>query len=75
MEVERPWNQSEGVEVQHGSWAGLDDWRRGFQATSAVAAVTNKAADRTQLPMGGYGYLGVCNDSVAQLQVSTAVRS
>jgi hypothetical protein len=39
-----------------------------MRCTSCVAAVVNKAADRLGLPFGGYGYLGVCNDSVAMVQ-------
>lgn len=33
-----------------------------------VANASNRMADERHLPSGGYGYLGVCLDSVATIQ-------
>lgn len=38
--------------------------------SAIVSCVTNRMADVLNLPNGGYGYLGVCNDSVATIQAA-----
>ena len=39
-----------------------------FRFMSAISAVTNSCADVDSIVVGGYGFMGVCLDSVALLQ-------
>lgn len=58
------------METRHNEFKDVCNLRAVVRATSAIASVTNVAADRLRLPNGGYGYLGVCNDSVAAVQAA-----
>lgn len=65
-----PWTDGKKVEVVHSKWSSMAEYSAALQAASVVAAVTNYTADRSRLPNGGYGTLGVCNDSVAVVQAA-----
>jgi hypothetical protein len=69
-EAEQPWNNSKCMELAHSSWSTVEDYKAAMRCTTCVAATVNCTADRLKLPNGGYGYLGVCNDSVAMVQAS-----
>jgi hypothetical protein len=58
------------MELRHGEWSTVPQLRAAMRATTVIASATNIAADRLRLPNGGYGYLGVCNDSVAAVQAA-----
>jgi hypothetical protein len=64
----QPWNNSTSMEVQHTKWSTMEEHRQVMKSTTVIASVVNKSADRLKLPNGGYGFLGVCNDSVAMVQ-------
>jgi hypothetical protein len=65
-----PWNNSPRTEVKHSSWSGSREYAAAADFAAMIANVTNHLADEHQLPNGGYGYLGVCNDSVATIQAA-----
>lgn len=56
------------METVHTAWSSLDDYRLAMRCTTCIGSAVNKSADRLNLPNGGYGFLGVCNDSVAMVQ-------
>lgn len=66
--MDTPWNNSEAAERQHTDWSTRAEFAAAMRHASCVSATINRAADRLKLPSGGYGYLGVCNDSVAMVQ-------
>jgi len=63
------------MELAHTSWSCRSDYVQAMRCTTCIGAAVNKSADRLNLPNGGYGFLGVCNDSVAMVQagMGTAV--
>ena len=69
-EPEQPWQNGKLMEVQHSSWHSAHEFREVVRATTCLSAAVNISSDRLRLPSGGYGYLGVCNDSVAMLQAA-----
>jgi hypothetical protein len=56
------------MEVVHTAWSTTKEYKAAMLCTTAIGLVVNKAADRLGVPNGGYGYFGVCNDSVAMVQ-------
>lgn len=58
------------MELSHTSWRSIYDYGRVIKATTCLSSVINVTADRLRLPSGGYGFLGVCNDSVAMVQAA-----
>jgi hypothetical protein len=59
------------MEVKHTSWSTPEEFKQAMKCTTVIGSVINKCADRLNLPNGGYGFLGVCNDSVAMVQSGT----
>lgn len=55
------------LQAFHGEW-DLDNIIKGVDYASHVMNVYNYVGSKWNLPMGGYGYTGVCLDSVALLQ-------
>lgn len=69
-DTDLPWNSSPETEAKHSRWSTSSEYARAADVTAMVANVTNRLADEHNLPNGGYGYLGVCNDSVATVQAA-----
>ncbi len=70
--VSRPWQTTPDACVVHtpGIFATRRKRARAARLMSIISAVTNAQADADQIVLGGYGYFGVCCDSVALLQAT-----
>lgn len=68
--IARPWQQDPRAFVSHNEDIFLESHNRyrAFRFMSAISAVTNSCADVDSIVVGGYGFMGVCLDSVALLQ-------
>lgn len=66
--VDRPWQLSSVNLHSEGALDSFDNVIKAVRLTTTSAAVLNVAATRGQMMFGGYGFLGVCIDSVAAIQ-------
>lgn len=66
--VDRPWQLSSANLHSSGILDSADKLIEVARLTTTSAAVLNVAATRGQMMLGGYGFLGVCIDSVAAIQ-------
>ena len=66
----RPWQQDPLASVKHASdiLNTKEGRKNAFRYSTVVSVVTNCTADLDHVVIGGYGYLGVCLDSVAAIQ-------
>jgi len=66
----RPWQQDPLASVKHAnSILNTKEGRKSaLRYSTVVSVVTNCTADLDHVVIGGYGYLGVCLDSVAAVQ-------
>eukprot|EP00892_Ulva_mutabilis_P000379 jgi/Ulvmu1/10341/UM061_0024.1 len=69
-EADQPWNNSSAMELEHSTWTRPEEYAAAADIAAMVATATNNTADELDLPNGGYGYLGVCHDSVAIVQAA-----
>ena len=60
----RPWTSPEDVEVRHTKWTS-EHHTTVMRQCAVTSAVFSTLADRLKLSRGGYGALGVCNDTTA----------
>lgn len=68
--VARPWQQDSQAFVSHNEdvFDTASDRRNAYRLMTVISAVTNACADADNVVVGGYGFMGVCLDSVALLQ-------
>lgn len=66
--VARPWQQDSLAFVSHDEEILAKEKRQVFRLMTVISAVTNAVADVDHVVLGGYGFMGVCLDSVALLQ-------
>lgn len=68
--VSRPWQQDPLAFVSHNEdlFSSKEGRRKTFRLMTVISAVTNAVADIDNIVVGGYGFMGVCLDSVATLQ-------
>jgi hypothetical protein len=66
----RPWQQDSMASVKHASniLNTKEGRKNAFRYSTVISVVTNCTADLDHVVIGGYGYLGVCLDSVAAIQ-------
>mmetsp|Transcript_12960 Transcript_12960/g.39899 ORF Transcript_12960/g.39899 Transcript_12960/m.39899 type:complete len:601 (-) Transcript_12960:196-1998(-) len=65
--VPRIWQDFPEVTAYHGDWS-FDDLVRTTRYSSHLMNVYNYIASKWDLPVGGYGYTGVCLDGIGLLQ-------
>jgi hypothetical protein len=73
----RDWPWHRGAELWHDSTeSGLGEREQLelVRGASVMSVLSNVAAQQTSLAMGGYGFLGVCLDSVAVLQLAIGAK-
>ena len=70
--VHRPWQTDPRAFVIHTPEAcrSADDRQKIFRRITCISAVSNCIADENHVVVGGYGFMGVCLDSIALLQHS-----
>lgn len=61
-----PWRAGH---VQHGEVLSMDELTRAADYGTALAVASARCAEQYSLSCGGYGDLGICNDSAAVLQL------
>lgn len=70
--VHRPWQTDPQAFVVHAPDAlcSAEDRQQALRRITCISAVSNCIADENHVVVGGYGFMGVCLDSVALLQQS-----
>ena len=68
--VLRPWQADPKASVYHSVefLSTRENRHRAFRLMTVISCVTNLVADSNRIVLGGYGYMGVCLDSIAVLQ-------
>jgi len=71
-DVAQVWANDPEVEIfhDHPRWSNLHQFRAAMETSTVSSIALNITATRSRLPNGGYGYLGICMDSTASIQMA-----